>query len=734
MKREDDHDHDHAEKMKDFIISISDDGDDDDHDDHDDDDNITNIILAIDVGSSSVRTTAYRYSSSLTRTNIVAIPKCSSSITRPAVEPTTGIIQTNGLLDAIDSTIDEVLLKLRSTRKFDNNNNNQEFRIEAVGFSTFVMNLIAVNDDGSLVTFGEDFIGCCDNDNNNDNNNDTTPAVSISYACNAPEVNKECQRIRQQLGPDKLDRLYEATGAPLHSAYALPQLCVLYKNKNKKKINNINDNNDDNNSTTSQQQRRHHGYKWQSIAGYCLSRWSGRQKQRHLPISYSEASWTGLLNVRDCVYEESALKLLPSECRETLPELADYSEYVHGISEHIITINNNNSNHNNNVNDIKGKDNDDADGINIKNPYWTRFAELRETKFFLGIGDGACANIGSKCTTSSRIAVTIGTSAAARTVIRHDATTLHPSTTLSNNSTFFHIPECRGLFCYRIDRRHVLVGGALTDGGSVVEWASRFLNLDKDKASFDKCLDETRDLIAAEQQLLLQQQGEEDRFRKDKDLLMVPFLSGERSTGFRDGATGAVLGLTRETTPATFFKSCLEGVSLRLKAIIDLLLFVIDKTAIADDDTTTTTTTTTTSTTSLQPVLVASGKAMEMNEIWRQMIADCSGLRVVLDEDSTEGTSRGVARLVAMSLIEEGITTAEISSTCGCDGDSSTNIKNATNQLHKKLSLILSQHEEKLRPFITSEPRPTATALYSRKARSQEDFIDSISPLFSSSR
>jgi len=665
------------------------------------------------------------------------------------------------------------------------------------------MNLIAVNDDGSLVTFDEDFTtGCCDDNNNNGNNNNnndniyvvktddittdtnttttttkmtnhttttTTPAASISYACNAPEVNRECQRIRQQLGPDELDRLYEATGAPLHSAYALPQLCVLYNNKkNFNNVNNIDDSNGDSTSKQQQQQQQQHhshGYRWQSIAGYCLSRWSGG-RQKHLPISYSEASWTGLLNVRDCVYDESALQLLPSECRETLPELADFSEYVYGIQEHIIINNsgNNNtyddSNSNSNVNSNNGKDDvdDDDDVMLVKNPYWTRFVELRETKFFLGIGDGACANIGSKCTTSSRIAVTIGTSAAARTCIRHDATTLHSSptiaatsivtstptattndgfsgslasTSLSNNSTFFQIPECRGLFCYRIDRRHVLVGGALTDGGSVVEWASRFLNLDRDKASFDKCLDETRDLIAAEQQLLLQQQGEKDRPRKDKALRMVPFLSGERSTGFRDGATGAVFGLTRETTPAIFFKSCLEGVSLRLKAILDLLLLVIDKTAIADD--TTTTNTTTTGTTSLQPVLVASGKAMEMNEIWRQMIADCSGLHVVLDEDSAEGTSRGVARLVAMSLIEEGITTAETSSTGGCDGDSSTNIKNTAHQQHSKSSLILSQHEEKLRPSTTSEPRPTATALYSRKARSQEEFIDSISPLYSSS-
>jgi len=703
------------EKIKDVNVDFSDDYGDGVHDD-DNDCNNTTIILAIDVGSSSIRTTAYHYFSTTTNddnelVDVVAIPSCSSSIPRATIEPTTCIIQMNGLLDAVDHTIDEVLSKLRS--RFDN-----EFHVEAVGFSTFVMNLVAVNDDGGLVTFNKDFSGGGDNDDKNITKKDVkknTNAMtnhaqsgSISYACNAPEVNRECQRLRQELGPNELDRLYQATGAPLHSAYALPQLRVLYKYNKINTKSNSNDNNS-NNDGGCVHTSKNHGYRWQSIAGYFLSQWNGRR--RHLPITYSEASWTGLLNARDCVYEESALQLLPTECRETLPELADFSEYVHGILQHT------NVNTSNNVNN-------EDDGISSINPYWTRFVELRQTKFFLGIADGACANIGSKCTTSLRIAVTIGTSAAARICIQHDATNIQPSPAkkaMSDDSalldassladlSFFQIPECRGLFCYRIDRRHVLVGGALTDGGSVVEWATRLLNLGKDEVSFQKCLDDVRDLITAEYQ---QQQRDEDTCQNQRNLLMVPFLSGERSTGFRDGATGAVFGLTRETTPAIFFKSCLEGVSLRLKAILDLLLLVIDKTAIDDHK---------------NPIIVASGQAMEKNEIWRQMIADCSGLRVVLDKDSTEGTSRGVARLVAISLVAENATAAKC--TGGCNDGLSTNVNK--NQLENP-SLVLAQHKEVMHPFITSEPRPTITALYSKKALSQEDLIDSISPLFCSS-
>jgi len=51
-----------------------------------------------------------------------------------------------------------------------------------------------------------------------------------------------------------------------------------------------------------------------------------------------------------------------------------------------------------------------------------------------------------------------------------------------------------------------------------------------------------------------------------------------------------------------------------------------------------------------QCIIVASGKALERNTLWRQMLADCSSMDVVVDDGSSEGTSRGVAMLMAASL------------------------------------------------------------------------------------
>jgi sugar (pentulose or hexulose) kinase len=44
---------------------------------------------------------------------------------------------------------------------------------------------------------------------------------------------------------------------------------------------------------------------------------------------------------------------------------------------------------------------------------------------------------------------------------------------------------------------------------------------------------------------------------------------------------------------------------------------------------------------------------LERNELWRTMIADCTGLPVIMEKQTYEGTSRGVAILLRTSLLPE---------------------------------------------------------------------------------
>lgn len=522
------------------------------------------IILVVDAGSSSVRCTSYallddahRHSGKSKEVPLSLQPPIESiegmhhAIQMTSVIPNTGYIRINEVLDAIDLCVDEVLRLLRQTIT------GGSYNIIALGFSTFVMNLVGVDEFG--IPLGDE--------------------ATMSYACNRTEVLDTCSSIKRKLSSDTLLSIYQLTGAPLHPAYALPQLLTFYDDTKDyrddlfvKKV-----------------------HQWKTISSICLSRWTG-QSHTQIPISYSEASWTGLLNFSSCTWNDDAMKLFEKSCNlNVLPPLSDFDMEdvsVNGISQH------------------------SCDGRN--NSYWKRWPELRQCRFFLGIGDGAAANIGSKCGTLApcnndkrRIAVTIGTSAAARLCLSHE---------IFDKSNRSGIVVPFGLFCYRVDKSNVLFGGALTDGGSVVEWARSLFNLQSDE-SFKECLEKVTTMY-----------GYRCNSSLHDGVTMVPFLGGERSTGFRFGANGSLSGITRETTPVHIMYACLESVILRLCAIIKMLTNVCSD---GEDE----------------HILVASGNALERNQLWRQMLADCCGIDVVVDGDSNnEGTSRGVCLLIAKNL------------------------------------------------------------------------------------
>jgi gluconokinase len=304
------------------------------------------------------------------------------------------------------------------------------------------------------------------------------------------------------------------------------------------------------------------------------------------------------------------------------------------------------------------------DVASVRDDYYRRWPALVGAKLYGGIPDGFAATIGSKCghccdpTTTNhhsndpasplRIAVTMGTTAAARVVVEYPSRPRNPEA----DGVVVPLPQLLvppGLFAYRLDESHVLLGGALNDGGSVVEWASNLLNLGGyESDAFQHCLDEAVVIL----QQRYQQENDDTLFRDAASphsirpprprnyLSMVPFLSGERSTGFRHGATGALVNLTRDTTAAHFLLSCLEGVVLRLNAVITLLRSSATIGSHSNNNNSS-------DERVPPPIIVISGKALETNGLWRQMLADCTGLTVVYDATTTEGTSRGVARYIS---------------------------------------------------------------------------------------
>jgi gluconokinase len=142
--------------------------------------------------------------------------------------------------------------------------------------------------------------------------------------------------------------------------------------------------------------------------------------------------------------------------------------------------------------------------------------------------DAACSNAGAGCVGRERAALMVGTSSALRVLYESERPQPKP-----------------GLFLYLADARRVVEGGALSDGGNLYEWVERTL------------ADASGSLA--------------DRDPRDHGLTFLPFLGGERSTGWNPDARGTVHGLTFDTTPLDLRQAAFEGVAFRFAAIADLL-------------------------------------------------------------------------------------------------------------------------------------------------------------------
>ena len=183
--------------------------------------------------------------------------------------------------------------------------------------------------------------------------------------------------------------------------------------------------------------------------------------------------------------------------------------------------------------------------VGLAEPWATGWRELAETPFFLAVGDGVGANLGSGCTDNRRIALTIGTTGAMRVVIPTDTRLAQENT---EGDTLPEAPA--GLWSYPIDRHRWLVGGSLTDGGSLFSWLHEML-----------AVQDTQALLASAAQLKPDEHG----------LTILPFLRGERAPGWATAATLTISGLTLATTPVHIVRAAFEAVAYRFRLIFDRL-------------------------------------------------------------------------------------------------------------------------------------------------------------------
>jgi gluconokinase len=219
-----------------------------------------------------------------------------------------------------------------------------------------------------------------------------------------------------------------------------------------------------------------------------------------------------------------------------------------------------------------------------------QWPELSGIPWFPALGDGACDNIGSGCATRDRFALMVGTSGAMRAVVE---------------SAQIDIPD--GLFCYRVDPKRFVLGGALSNGGEVFAWMKRTLRLPDDNTAIESQL-------AA---LPPAQHG----------LTVLPLFAGERSPGWRTDARAAITGLGVNTSPIQILQAALEAVALRFRNVYDIMRSALGE----------------------PREVVASGAALLRSPVWAQMMADALP-HAILKCVEPEATSRGAALLALERL------------------------------------------------------------------------------------
>jgi gluconokinase len=288
--------------------------------------------------------------------------------------------------------------------------------------------------------------------------------------------------------------------------------------------------------------------RWISLGEYLYQQLLGEA-----PVSISMASGTGLLDVNRCRWDPRALHLA-------------------GIS----------------ADHLSATTEWDQPLRSLRPTFAGRWPALRDIPWYLPLGDGALANVGAGGVNPRWVCATIGTSSALRAVLDRDRLT---------------IPW--GTFVYRLDGRRFVLGGALSEGGNVVQWFTEGLRLNK------KGLEQAVAAIPPD----------------GHALTVLPFWAGERSPNWRGDARAVIAGLSLGTQPAEMVRAAMEAITYQLVAVASAMQRVVPR----------------------PQYVIATGGQLVHSPTWTQMLADALMLPVVTSPQS-EASSRGAALLALHAL------------------------------------------------------------------------------------
>ncbi len=212
-----------------------------------------------------------------------------------------------------------------------------------------------------------------------------------------------------------------------------------------------------------------------------------------------------------------------------------------------------------------------------------------EVPYMIGASDGALANIGSGATETGQTAVTIGTSAAIRTV-----------------SVTALLDASMRTFCYRLDENRFIVGGASNNGTNALEWLRH--SVFQSPLSAEVFANQAVSVPAAAE-----------------GLLFLPYLLGERAPLYNAQVCGSFQGMTVRHRQAHFVRAAMEGVLFNVKMIAEALE------------------------THCPINTLHAGGGFSRNPLWVQMLADIFQKTVILPDEKIDASLLGALLFAAQA-------------------------------------------------------------------------------------
>ncbi|MEU8260394.1 gluconokinase [Micromonospora sp. NPDC048999] len=295
---------------------------------------------------------------------------------------------------------------------------------------------------------------------------------------------------------------------------------------------------------------------WVGIKEYVLLRLADA-----LVTDHSVASATGLMNIHRLAWDAEALGL-GGITAEQLPRLVPTTHVLPGLTADAAR----------------------ATGLPA------------DTPIVVGAGDGPLANLGLGAVHPGEVACSIGTSGAMRVVVERPG-----------------VDPLGGVFCYALTENRWVVGGAINNGGIVLQWAGDALAPDLGEHAEERLLD-----LAAHAPV------------GSAGLLMLPYLLSERAPHWSALPRGAYVGLTHGHRREHLVRAALEGVCQQLALVLASVRAAGNEVG-----------------------EVRAGGGFARSRLWRQILADVLGMPVRF-ATGHEGSSFGAALLglQALGLIE----------------------------------------------------------------------------------